>query len=135
MYNIRIHNRDFSLRARIDDSDVGRRVVKALPFHAHARVRGQEIYFGTSLKIDLPATASAEVKVGDLAAAPPNPALGDLAYLPTGGAFCIFFGPTPDSVDDRPRAAGPVAVFGQLLDDHRPLTFVKEGEMFDVELA
>ncbi|MCB1909404.1 MAG: hypothetical protein KDH15_18730 [Rhodocyclaceae bacterium] len=123
MYNIRIHNRDFSLRARIDDSDVGRRVVKALPFHAHARVRGQEIYFGTSLKIDLPATASAEVKVGDL------------AYLPTGGAFCIFFGPTPDSVDDRPRAAGPVAVFGQLLDDHRPLTFVKEGEMFDVELA
>ena len=123
MVNIRIHNQDFSLRAHIDDSEIGRQIVKALPFHTHARVWGQEIYFGTSLQVELPPNAQADVEVGDL------------AYWPPGHAFCIFFGPTPDSEGDRPRAAGPVAVFGRLLDDHRPLTFVKDGELLEVSLA
>ncbi|MCB1916225.1 MAG: hypothetical protein KDG52_10975 [Rhodocyclaceae bacterium] len=121
MFDIRIHNQDFSVRARIDDSPIGRRIVDALPFHAHARVWGHEIYFGTSLEIDLPADASADVEVGAL------------AYWPPGHAFCIFFGPTPESDGDRPRAAGPVAVFGHLLDDHRPLGFVKDGDLLEVE--
>jgi hypothetical protein len=43
--------------------------------------------------------------------------IGELAYWPMGKAFCIFFGPTPVSRDDKPRAYSPVNVFGRVLGD------------------
>ena len=47
--------------------------------------------------------------------------VGELALWPPGNALCIFFGPTPASTDDRPRAASPVVPIGKLLDDPAPL--------------
>jgi len=41
-------------------------------------------------------------------------AVGDLAYWPPGQALCLFFGPTPASVGDEPRAASPANVVGRL---------------------
>ena len=40
--------------------------------------------------------------------------MGDLAYWPTGSAFCIFFGPTPMSRGSEIRPASPVNVFGRV---------------------
>jgi len=122
MFNIRIHNKDFALRAQIDDNEIGRQIVQALPLHAHAQVWGKEIYFGTTVSADIPPNSRAEVEVGEL------------AYWPPGHAFCIFFGPTPESRGDEPRAAGPVAVFGRLVDDYRPLNFLKHNDPLTVEL-
>jgi len=34
-----------------------------------------------------------------------------------GSAFCIFFGPTPASTGEKPRAASPVNVVGRVLGD------------------
>ena len=43
--------------------------------------------------------------------------IGEVAMWPPGGAFCIFFGPTPASVGDEPRAASPCAPLGRLKGD------------------
>ena len=43
--------------------------------------------------------------------------VGELAYWPPGDALCIFFGPTPASTDDKPRAASPVIPVGKISGD------------------
>jgi hypothetical protein len=40
--------------------------------------------------------------------------IGDIGYWPDGNAFCIFFGPTPASKDDKPKAASPVNIFAKI---------------------
>jgi hypothetical protein len=50
--------------------------------------------------------------------------VGEIAYWPPGKALCIFFGRTPASTDERPRAASPVIPIGRVtagLDGLRPL--------------
>ncbi len=54
-------------------------------------------------------------------------ALGELAYWPIGSAFCIFFGPTPASTGDAPRAYSPVNVFGRIKGDPAVLRSVPDG--------
>jgi hypothetical protein len=61
---------------------------------------------------------------------------GDLAYWPTMPAFCIFFGPTPVSTGNRPRAASPVNVFGKISDlDRSELKRIVDGEKVFLEKA
>lgn len=43
--------------------------------------------------------------------------VGDVGYWPDGKGFCIFFGPTPASKDDIPRAASPVNIFAKIEGD------------------
>lgn len=43
--------------------------------------------------------------------------IGEVAIWPPGDAFCIFFGPTPASVGDEPRAASPCAPLGRIKGD------------------
>jgi hypothetical protein len=38
--------------------------------------------------------------------------IGEIAFWPPGNAFCIFFGPTPMSEGDEPRAASDVVPLG-----------------------
>lgn len=47
--------------------------------------------------------------------------IGELAIWPPGHAFCIFFGATPASEDEKPRAASAVNPIGKILDDPSPL--------------
>ncbi len=43
--------------------------------------------------------------------------VGDIGYWPDGKGFCIFFGPTPASKDDKPKAASPVNLFAKIEGD------------------
>jgi len=43
--------------------------------------------------------------------------IGDIGYWPDGKGFCIFFGPTPVSKDDKPKAASPVNIFAKIEGD------------------
>ena len=43
--------------------------------------------------------------------------VGDIGYWPDGNGFCIFFGPTPASKGEKPRAASPVNIFARIEGD------------------
>jgi len=45
--------------------------------------------------------------------------VGDIGYWPDGKGFCIFFGPTPVSKDEKPRAASPVNIFAKIEGDSK----------------
>ena len=95
---------------------------KVLPIKGTANTWGEEIYFGVSVKV--PEENSQEVVE-----------IGDLAYWPPGSCFCMFFGATPASKGNQPRAASPVNVFGKVIADAKILTKVKSGERIEVERA
>jgi hypothetical protein len=80
-----------------------------------ANVWGDEIYFEIPVRADQEPDAHEQVGVGEL------------GYWPVGRAFCIFFGPTPVSTDERPRAYSPVNIVGRVLDDATSLRGVQHG--------
>ena len=54
--------------------------------------------------------------------------VGELGYWPVGSAFCIFFGPTPVSTDEKPRAYSPVNIIGKIHGELVELKSVRDGE-------
>lgn len=119
---IKITAGQVSLAATLNDSETARLVVRALPIEARANRWGDEIYFTITV-------AAGEENPQEVVAA------GDLAYWPPGRAFCIFFGPTPASVGDEPRAASPVNVVGRVVGDAAQFRQVRDGEPVKIELA
>lgn len=93
---------------------------KAIPFESVAERWGDEVYF--KIPVNVPEEKSQTVVE-----------VGDVAYWPPGESMCIFFGPTPVSVADEPRAYSPVNVIGRILGD--PLVFkkVKNREKIEVK--
>ena len=79
-------------------------VLDALPFEGIVNVWGDEIYF------TIPVDADEEEGQQDME-------VGDIAYWPMGKAMCVFFGPTPVSENDKPRAYSPVNLFGRIVGD------------------
>jgi len=77
-------------------------IAAALPIEARANVWGDEIYFAIPVQAELESGASDLREVGDL------------AFWPPGNAFCVFFGRTPASQGNEPRAASPVNLVGRL---------------------
>ena len=120
---IRIIVGDIELRAELDDSTTGRAVRQALPIVAAGNRWGEEIYFETPVDEPLGPDATEEV------------AVADIGYWPPGKAFCIFFGPTPVSTGNEPRAASPVNRIGRVLDDVRVLTASPDGVEVRIEAA
>jgi hypothetical protein len=87
----------------------------ALPIESHINTWGDEIYFPIPLHVELEDSAQEVVE------------LGDMGYWPPGNAFCIFFGPTPNSRGDEIRPASPVNVFGKVVGDTKMLKTLKPG--------
>ena len=121
MKSINITAGDVSLPAELNDNPTAQRIWDSLPVEGRANVWGDEIYFGIPVKADEELDARAEVEVG---------ALG---YWPPGNAFCIFFGPTPASIDKRPRAASPVNILGRVLGDAALFRSVQGGTLVKIE--
>lgn len=115
MDEIIIEVENISLKAELLDTPTAREIAEALPLEGFANVWGDEVYFDIPLTIEQEPDARQDVEVGEL------------AYWPAGPAFCIFFGPTPVSTGDQPRAYSPVNVFGRLLDNPQPLKSVPQG--------
>ncbi len=96
---------DVSLPAELNDCETARAIVEALPIEGTANTWGDEIYFDIPVEVEEEADARADVEVGEL------------GYWPVGHAFCIFFGPTPASTDEKPRAASAVNIIGRVEGD------------------
>jgi hypothetical protein len=94
-----------TMEAELNDSPTAQAIWEALPIIGRANTWGDEIYFEIPVRAAQEPGARADVGVGEL------------GYWPVGSAFCIFFGPTPASTGDKPRAASPVNVVGRVLGD------------------
>jgi hypothetical protein len=112
---ITISVNDILLEAELGTSATAVKILEALPFESTVNTWGDEIYFTIPVAVQQEPDARAEVEIGEL------------AYWPMGKAFCIFFGPTPVSRDDKPRAYSPVNVFGRVLGDATALKGITNG--------
>ncbi len=106
---------DVSLPAKLNENPTALQIGTALPLEGRANIWGNEIYFEIPVVAEQEPGARAQVEVGEL------------GYWPVGHAFCIFFGPTPVSTDERPRAYSPVNVLGRVLGDVTCFRAVREG--------
>ena len=75
-----------------------------LPFELNLSRWGEELYGEIPVSIDKE-NSQIDCEVGDI------------GYWPDGKGFCIFFGPTPASKDDKPKAASPVNIFAKIEGD------------------
>lgn len=91
-----------TLRATLGDSPAAKRVAAALPLAVTMSRWGDEYYGSAGLSIAEDASARELMEVGEI------------AYWGPGKALCIFFGPTPASTDERPRAASDVLPIGKV---------------------
>ena len=110
------------LKALIDikiNPQTANSILHALPIVGSVRRWGNELYFSTPIQI-APENGQEIMEIGDL------------AFWPSGQAICIFFGPTPVSTDQKPRAASSVNRFGRLLTTPASLSNVPEGARIEI---
>jgi len=115
MNTITLSAGNVSLTAELNDGPTAQQIWRALPIEGKANRWGDEIYFEIPVKASQEPDAREQVEVGEL------------GYWPVGHAFCIFFGPTPVSTDERPRAYSPVNILGRVTGDATQFRAVKEG--------
>jgi hypothetical protein len=120
---VRITAGGVSKVASLAETATARAVWDALPFDGRVNRWGDEIYF--SIPVDLDEEPGSREEV----------AVGDVAYWPPGSALCIFWGRTPASHANEPRAASRVNVFGHIAEGADELGSVKSGERVRVERA
>ncbi len=96
---------------QLNESSTAGAFFERLPMKLSMSRWGDEYYGDCGLNVQLEQGAREEMKVGEL------------AIWPQGNALCIFFGPTPASIRDEPRAISPVNPIGQIEDD---TAFLKE---------
>ena len=90
------------MEAELSDAPAARSVAEALPLNARMSRWGDE-YYG-SVDLDIPEDATGRELM----------TVGEIAWWPPGKALCIFFGRTPVSTDDQPRAASAVLPVGRV---------------------
>lgn len=90
------------LSATLNDSPSARALLDKLPLELRMSRWGDEYYGDCGLNVAEATDAREFMEVGELAVWPP------------GSALCVFFGPTPASTDERPRAASKVNPIGRV---------------------
>ena len=106
---IRVCVEHLSLTAELNDSVSAQRLLQLLPLEIQMNRWGDEYYGNVGLQVDEEPDARTEMTAGEL------------AVWPEGSAVCIFFGPTPASRGEEPRAISNVNPIGSILDDVAPL--------------
>jgi hypothetical protein len=87
--------------AELNDSPAAAELLQLLPLELRMSRWGEEYYGSCGLDMKLDSSARELMEVGEI------------AFWPAGRALCFFFGPTPASSDERPRAASPVLPLGR----------------------
>lgn len=93
---------ELTLEGELGDSRAARELAASLPHTVRMSRWGEEFYGALPMDIVEDASARQTMEVGEI------------AYWPAGKALCFFFGPTPASTDERPRAASPVIPLGRI---------------------
>ncbi len=120
---LKIRGEEAGITVELGEGPTAEALWEALPIESRASLWGEEIYFPVPLSVEGEPDAREEVEVGTV------------AYWPPGDALCLFFGPTPASTDDNPRAASPVTVVGEVVAGIEDCRRVSSGELLRVEAA
>ncbi len=94
-----------TLSAELNDSPSADKLKALLPLEFSMSRWGDEFYGDCGIDVKLSHDARDVMEIGEL------------AVWPTGKALCIFFGPTPASREDEPRAVSSVNPVGKLIDN------------------
>ena len=119
--SVKIMAGEVELKAQLNDSPTAEKIIAALPIEGRAQRWGEEIYFAIPVQAELESDAREEVEVGEI------------GYWPTGNAFCLFFGPTPASSGEKPRAASAVNIVGKFEGDLAALSEAANGKSVTIE--
>lgn len=121
MRKILITINNLSVSAELNDSVSANKIWGALPLSGSVNVWGDEIYFEIPVSLKEVSDAQQEVDVGTL------------AYWPPGSALCVFFGKTPASTSDKPKAYSPVNILGSVDGDSKIFKIVKAGDQIVID--
>lgn len=92
-----------TLSGKLNDSPSAQKLKTLLPVEITMSRWGDEFYGDCGIDVELSENARDVMEIGEL------------AIWPSGRALCIFFGPTPVSIKDEPRAISPVNPVGTLI--------------------
>lgn len=119
---LRIRAGDVELFARLRETPTAEALWMFLPIEGRAARWGDEFYFRVpSMLAEREADAREEMQVGEI------------GYWVEGQAIAIFFGPTPASRSDEPRAVAPVNVVGSIERNATSLDRLPDGVTFHLE--
>lgn len=111
---------EVSAHAHLYENETASAIWEALPIDGIVHRWGDEIYF--DIPVVIPESVDARQRMQ----------IGELGYWPSGNAFCIFFGPTPVSEDQSPRAYSNVNPFGIIEQDPLVFTTINDGTTITV---
>lgn len=97
-------------------------LLSKIPFDSSAHRWGDEIFFDAPFHSGIEEDARQDMEPGDV------------AFWPDGDAIAIFFGPTPVSDGDKPRAYSPCNIVGKVVGDLSALSAVREGSGLIVQM-
>jgi hypothetical protein len=102
---------------QLNETKTAKELLGILPISSNVNTWGDEIYFSIPLKADIE-NGIEEVDIGTV------------AFWPPGSALCIFFGKTPASQGNKPQAASPVTIIGNIVNTEviKELKKVRSGE-------
>ena len=120
---IKIKIGDLTLSAKLNDSPSAQKLNTLLPVEFSMSRWGDEFYGDCGIDIKLSQDARDVMEIGEL------------AVWPSGKALCIFFGPTPVSIKDEPRAISPVNPVGRLTDSTEGLKKLGSSVKVRIELS
>ncbi len=105
------------IKVQLNETKTAKELLEILPISSNVNTWGDEIYFSIPLKADIE-NGIEEVDIGTV------------AFWPPGSALCIFFGKTPASQGNKPQAASPITVIGNIINIEiiRELKKVRSGE-------
>lgn len=113
MSSIVVESGNTRIEVWLNESQAAKELLEKLPIESKANLWGEEIYFYIKHRLTADKNAKQDVRIGDF------------AYWPPGPGLCLFFGRTPSSRDERPRAANPVTVIGQVVSNIEDLRKIK----------
>ena len=120
---IKIKIGTLELSAELNESPTAKKLISLLPLELSMSRWGDEYYGDCGIRTVLSQDSRDVMEVGEL------------AVWPTGNALCIFFGTTPASKGDEPRAVSPVNPVGKLLDNSDSLKRLGSSIQVRIELS
>ena len=112
---------NYEIIADLNNSLTASKIWNSLPISSDINTWGNEIYFDTSVSVEIEENAKEVIQ------------LGEIVYWPTGKVIAIGFGKTPISLGDEIRLASKCNVWANTNFDLKKLVNVRQGEKVLVE--